>query len=136
MPTMKTQDSTQNFQGGKGNSRMHDTRPTHPNLTLASHLVGPREKLPRPHKVFGIQGKKALFMSLLVRFSNGFKHYVEFLVDTGAEFNLIRPDLVPPGCLGEPSKFIRLVVANNEALVGGDKACQVEVTFFWRGSWS
>jgi hypothetical protein len=41
-----------------------------------------------------------MFLVLEVQFSNKEKRFVEFLVDTGSEVNLVRSDLVPAKCVG------------------------------------
>ena len=69
-------------------------------------------------------------MELDVTFANGFCRKVNFLIDTGAEVSLIRPDLVPAGCDVSASNAIRLVMVNNEPFRGGDKSCKVDLRFF------
>ena len=93
-------------------------------------LFQPRRTFPKAKRVFTIRNKKPMFLRLEVRFANKGMKVVEFLIDTGAEVNLIRSDLVPQSCATEPSRFIRLVAANRERMVGGDQACQVEVSLY------
>ena len=69
---------------------------------LDPRLMEPRRVFPKVKKVFRLRGKKAMFLTLEVRFHNGTKRMVEFLVDTGAEVSLIRPDLVTAECVGDP----------------------------------
>ena len=69
-------------------------------------------------------------MNLTVKYKNGFVRKVKFLVDTGAEISLIRPDMVPPGLTETPSAPVRLMAVNNNVLGGGDKSCVAEITLF------
>jgi hypothetical protein len=69
--------------------------------------VGEAEGVGTPEEkgaIFMVGEKKAMFLPLRVEFSNGETRKVEFLVDTGSEVNLIRPDLVPGDCIVLPSK--------------------------------
>ena len=72
-------------------------------LDIHPATMEPRRNFTRAKRVFRIRGKKALFLALEVRFSNRTRRVIEFLVDTGSEINLIRPDLVLKECVGEPS---------------------------------
>ena len=97
---------------------------------LDPRLMEPRRMFPKVKKVFRLRGKKAMFLTLEVRFHNGTKRMVEFLVDTGAEVSLIRPDLVPAECVCDPTRLLTLVVATNDVLGGGDKSCHVDLIMY------
>jgi hypothetical protein len=54
---------------------------------------------------------------------------LEILVDTGAQANLIRSDLVPSALFQKAKKPVRLVTANNSVLAGGDKVVTLNLCF-------
>ena len=51
------------------------------------------------------------------------------LVDTGAQANLIKSELVPPLMATKAHNPVRLVAANQQVLLGGDKTVSLEVGF-------
>ena len=97
---------------------------------LPKELLKEREKYPPSGRVFRIRGKRALFLKLMVTFETGKEREIEFLVDTGSEVNLIRPDLVPRDCEVKAERGVRLLVANNEVMEGGYKMCRTRLQFF------
>ena len=99
-------------------------------IFLPKELLKEREKYPPSGRVFRIRGKRALFLKLMVTFKTGKEREIEFLVDTGSEVNLIRPDLVPKDCEEKAEKGVRLLVANNEVMEGGYKMCRSQLQFF------
>ena len=50
---------------------------------------------------------------------------LQFLVDTGAEVNVLRAGLVPDHLLSRLEKPYRLTAANQQVLSGGDKSANV-----------
>ena len=60
-----------------------------------------------------------LIIAVLVHFADGTKKKMKALVDTGAEVNVIRRDLVDPSLLKPSPHPIRLGAANSTQLCGG-----------------
>ena len=99
-------------------------------VKLHPKFLEPRDNFTRAKRFFHIRGKRAMFLALEVRFSNKTTRVVEFLVDTGAEINLIRPDMVPKECIGAPTRIVRMATASNDVLRGGDSAIQTDVVLY------
>ena len=62
-----------------------------------------------------------LMVKMNVFFENGISREVLALVDTGAEVNLIRRDIVDPKMFHDSAHPVRLGVANSTKLMGGGK---------------
>ena len=53
----------------------------------------------------------------------------DVLVDTGAEVSLVKAGLLPPECLTDSRKPVRLKVANGQNMVGGTKEAAIGLQF-------
>ena len=51
------------------------------------------------------------------------------LVDTGAQVSLVKAGLLPPECLTDSRKPVRLKVANGQYMVGGTKEAAIGLQF-------
>ena len=53
----------------------------------------------------------------------------DVLVDTGAQVSLVKAGLLPPECLTDSRKPVRLKVANGQYMVGGTKEAAIGLQF-------
>ena len=53
----------------------------------------------------------------------------DMLVDTGAQVSLVRAGLLPPECLTDSSRPVRLKVANGQYMVGGTREAAIGLQF-------
>ena len=53
----------------------------------------------------------------------------DVLVDTGAQVSLVKAGLLPPECLTDSRKHVRLKVANSQYMVGGTKEAAIGLQF-------
>ena len=53
----------------------------------------------------------------------------DVLVDTGAQVSLVKAGLLPPECLADSRKPLRLMVANGQYMVGGTKEAAIGLQF-------
>ena len=53
----------------------------------------------------------------------------DLLVDTGAQVSLVKAGLLPPECLTDSRKPVRLKVANGQYMVGGTKETAIGLQF-------
>ena len=60
----------------------------------------------------------------------------DVLVDTGAQVSLVKAGLLPPECLTDSRKPVRLKVANGQYMVGGTKEGAIGLQFVNRGELS
>ena len=70
-----------------------------------------------------------LTMLLKVRTPRGGVRTLRALIDTGAEANLVRQNLLESGCFELASDPIQLVAANGQRLVGGTRTTTLEIEF-------
>ena len=54
---------------------------------------------------------------------------LDVLVDTGAQVSLVKAGLLPPECLTDSRKLVRLKVANGQYMVGGTKEAAIGLQF-------
>lgn len=74
-------------------------------------------------------GHMQLLMDMDVAYPRGDLVAMKILVDTGAQVNLVRSNLVPPEFLKMAKDPVRLLAANNSVLFGGDKTVEIELHF-------
>ena len=74
------------------------------NSASTQTLDGPRVSPVRAQGGTRPRGRVGMLLVVPFRFSSGKCRELEFLVDTGAEVNLIRKDLVPSDCWSEAPK--------------------------------
>ena len=72
-------------------------------------------------------------MQLLLRvpalLSNDEQKYLEILVDTGAEANLVRIGLLPDHLFFTASRILKLLTANGQRLAGGTRVIETTLAF-------
>ena len=71
----------------------------------------------------------ALLMKVRTVFENGQERELNLLVDTGAESNIVRRELVPEECWHEAKYPITLTTANKQVLAGGRRVCFLRFRF-------
>jgi hypothetical protein len=70
-----------------------------------------------------------LTMGIWVRFSDGQQQRLRILIDTGAQANLVRQDLLPPQYEYPAGKKLYFITANGQPLEGGDRCVSVDLAF-------
>jgi hypothetical protein len=92
-------------------------------------VVAPNLLQPTSFYVMKCSKKESNNMQLLLKvpalLSNDEKKYLEVLVDTGAEANLVRIGLLPDHLFFTASKILKLLTANGQRLAGGTRITEL-----------
>jgi hypothetical protein len=88
----------------------------------------------RINKVLSIENELQLLLRLQAFFPNGEGKQLRVLVDTGAQVNLVKNVVVPRHLARAPPRPIRLVAANGQCVLGGDRCFKLELNLQKRGT--
>ena len=95
--------------------------------------IAPRLLQPENFYVIGsCQSKNSHFQLILklpIRLQNGETRILKVLVDTGAEANLVKLNLLPNHLFSQAPSVLKFRTANGQVLAGGDRVIQTSLGF-------
>ena len=97
---------------------------------LHQSLVGllERPEIPSLHAVRRVGRERQLHLKVRA-LCREVEKVLDVLVDTGAQVSLVKAGLLPPECLTDSRKPVRLKVANGQYMVGGTKEAAIGLQF-------